>query len=161
MANIFKESTRTPALRDNFWQNYTLNELNLAEWEALCDGCGLCCLIKFVDDNDMVEYTDVACQLLDCNLGLCRDYPNRKTIVKDCVRLTTKILKKAWTWLPSTCAYKRLYLGQPLPNWHYLIAGQDCHNQAIRSFGAGGRVISETGLSDDEIGERVVRWVVV
>ena len=33
-------------LRAKFWENLPLEELNEAEWEALCDGCGLCCLVK-------------------------------------------------------------------------------------------------------------------
>ena len=26
-------------------------------------------------------------------------------------------------WLPSTCAYRLRWEGQPLPEWHYLITG--------------------------------------
>lgn len=151
-----------PVLREHFWQRYALNELSDAEWEALCDGCGVCCLVKFLDDDDasLVEYTDVACQLLDCQTGRCRDYANRKTQVPDCIRLSPTLLPKMM-WLPRHCTYKRLYLGQGLPSWHYLIAGWARHNRALAKLGAKGRVVSELGISEAAIEARIVRWVKV
>lgn len=146
-------------LRTNFWQ-LPLDTLNDSEWEALCDGCGVCCLVKFLDDDDpkFTEYTDVACQLLDCQTGWCADYANRQRIVPDCIRLTYQMLPDMM-WLPKHCAYKRLYLGQRLPTWHYLVAGQDSHDKAMDKVGVRKRCISEQGLSDEEIEERIVRWV--
>lgn len=100
-------------LRPNFWQNYPLSALTDDEWEALCDGCGVCCLVKYLDDDDVrqTEYTDVACKLLDTATGHCSDYPNRKRFVPDCIRLTVDMLPNMM-WLPRHCAYKRLYLGR-------------------------------------------------
>ena len=73
-------------IRPQFWQNYHLSELNQAEWEALCDGCGLCCLVKLEDDETHeIAYTKVSCKLLDCQPAHCSDYANRLNYVPDCM----------------------------------------------------------------------------
>ena len=147
-------------LRPKFWQRFSLSELTDDEWEALCDGCGVCCLVKYLDDDDvaLTEYTDVACQLLDCQTGACRDYTHRKQYVPDCIRLTYDMLADM-LWLPRHCAYKRLYLGQDLPAWHRLVAGETAHQKGVARVGVAGRCVSEQGLSDEMIEERIVRWV--
>ncbi|WP_440993180.1 YcgN family cysteine cluster protein [Cysteiniphilum litorale] len=111
------------SLRDNFWHLYPLKALNDAEWEALCDGCGLCCLHKLQDDEtNEIYYTKVACKLLDCSTCQCTNYPKRKQLVPDCLQLDLYHLKHAQHWLPETCAYKRRYHGKALPDWHPLIS---------------------------------------
>lgn len=147
-------------LRSNFWENYPLDELSCAEWEALCDGCGVCCLVKFLDENDVrfTEYTDVACQLLDCQTGQCLDYQNRQDTVPDCIRLTVAMLPDMM-WLPRHCAYKRLYLGQNLPAWHRLRQADGKHGAGFAKVTTAKRCVSESGLSDKAIEQRVVRWV--
>ena len=32
-----------------FWHDETLEEMSEAEWESLCDRCGLCCQIRVED----------------------------------------------------------------------------------------------------------------
>ncbi|MDO5652068.1 MAG: YcgN family cysteine cluster protein [Moraxella sp.] len=156
---MFYHITLDTNLRPQFWQKYSLSELNDDEWEALCDGCGVCCLHKFMDDDPQdTEYTDVACQLLDCTTGQCSDYANRKAYVADCIRLTPQMMP-IMMWLPRHCAYKRLYLGQNLPRWHYLVAGQQAHAKGLAKVGTAGRAVSECGMTDEMIEERVVRWV--
>lgn len=151
-------------LRPRFWQRFALEELTDDEWEALCDGCGCCCLIKYLDDDSQdVDYTDVACQLLDCETGYCQDYKNRQHFVPDCIRLTFDKLPQMM-WLPQHCAYKRLYLGCGLPDWHYLLTNdKQKTRQAMfaSNIGVAGRCISEVGLTDEQIEERVVTWVQV
>ena len=37
--------------KDKFWINKKLTELSHSEWEALCDNCGKCCVIKLQNEN--------------------------------------------------------------------------------------------------------------
>ena len=105
-----------------FWEK-PLAQLDRGEWEALCDGCGRCCLHKLEDEDTGQLYpTNVACKLLDRRAGQCTDYPNRKRHVADCVKLDPAKLDEL-EWLPSTCAYRLRYEGKPLFDWHYLISG--------------------------------------
>ena len=108
--------------RDNFWE-LPLAQLTRAEWEALCDGCGQCCLHKLEDeDTGEVHFTNVACRLLDTATAQCKDYRNRLAHVPDCLRLTPAKIA-AYQWLPATCAYRLRADGEPLRDWHYLISG--------------------------------------
>ena len=107
----------------NNWWDKPLGALDRGEWEALCDGCGRCCLHKLEDDETGELYpTNVACKLLDRRNGRCTDYPNRRRHVSDCVHLAPGKLE-GLDWLPSTCAYRLRAAGAPLPDWHYLISG--------------------------------------
>ena len=108
---------------DRPWWDKPLAALNRGEWEALCDGCGRCCLHKLEDDETGELFpTNVACKLLDRRHGRCTDYANRKKWVSDCVQLATGKLE-GLEWLPSTCAYRLRAKGEPLPRWHYLVSG--------------------------------------
>ena len=91
------------------------------EWESLCDGCGLCCLVKIEDeDTGEVFNTSVSCRQLDVDVCRCIDYKNRLTDVSMCIQLTLENLPRL-SWLPESCAYKRLYENKSLPTWHPLI----------------------------------------
>lgn len=161
---LFPEMGAAEPLRPQFWSRFALTELNHSEWEALCDGCGSCCLIKYIDNDDneeLVEYTDVTCQLMDCATGYCRHYATRQEHVPDCIQLTIENLPNMM-WLPSHCAYKRLYKGQALPSWHLLLTGDAVKTQQqmrAANVGVAGRCVSEIGMSDEEMETRVVHWV--
>jgi uncharacterized cysteine cluster protein YcgN (CxxCxxCC family) len=88
-----------------FWEAKSLDELDATEWEALCDGCGKCCLHK-LEDADTLElhFTNVACRLLDLENCRCGDYKARTRHVPDCMVLNAAQLEKI-DWLPETCAY--------------------------------------------------------
>ncbi|USE83323.1 YcgN family cysteine cluster protein [Acinetobacter tibetensis] len=145
-------------LRPQFWKKYPLEALTTQEWEALCDGCGLCCLVKLEDeDTQEVAYTKVACKLLDCTTARCSNYPERLDYVPDCIQLTPEKLRQIH-WLPASCAYRRLNEGKSLPSWHYL--NTDSRQSVIQARkSAAGRCISETEVDEEQIDEYIVRWV--
>jgi hypothetical protein len=106
-----------------FWEHKTLPELDHAEWESLCDGCGKCCLNKLEDDEGTVAYTRVACRLLDNQTCQCSLYKTRHAYVPECIVLTADTITKHLYWLPQTCAYRLIHEGRPLYDWHPLISG--------------------------------------
>jgi uncharacterized cysteine cluster protein YcgN (CxxCxxCC family) len=111
-------------LRDRYWERVKLKDMTPPEWEALCDGCGKCCLNKLEDaDTGEVFLTRLACRLLDCQTCRCGNYAQRKQLVPECIVLTPRTLKKHLYWMPATCAYRLLHEGRPLPEWHPLITG--------------------------------------
>lgn len=132
---------------DRFWETKTLAELDRGQWEALCDGCGKCCIHKLEDEETGDLYpTNVACRMLDRRSGQCKDYRNRRAYVPDCVRLTVKNVYTT-DWLPSTCAYRLRANGERLPDWHYLVCGD---REAVHAAGESTRGWT---VSEDDAGE--------
>jgi hypothetical protein len=149
---------RNEVLRPQFWERYPLGSLTPAEWEALCDGCGRCCLHKLeYEDTGDIAYTSIACRLLDVSTARCSDYPNRQHKVPDCVTLTPDNLSTI-KWLPTSCAYRRLYEGRKLAAWHPLLSGS---LNSVREAGISviGRVQSELDVAEEDVEEYVIRWV--
>jgi uncharacterized cysteine cluster protein YcgN (CxxCxxCC family) len=106
-----------------FWKQKALEELNSAEWESLCDGCGRCCLVKLEDeDSGEFHFTDIACKLFDKGTCRCADYAHRNRRVRDCIKLTPAKVRKL-SWLPPTCAYRLVAEGRDLAWWHPLVSG--------------------------------------
>lgn len=140
------------------WLNHPLHELTPEQWEALCDGCGRCCLHKLEDeDTGEVVYTRVACILLDTATAQCQDYPHRQSRVPGCVQITPDNVHSLY-WLPRTCAYRLRAEGRQLYDWHPLLSGsQGTVMQA--GIGVMGRVISEDKVDEDAYEDHVVRWV--
>lgn len=125
-----------------FWK-LPLERLTQDEWEALCDGCGQCCLHKVEDeDTGEIYHTNVACKLLNLKTAQCSDYANRRRFVPDCMKLTPQTAGNL-AWLPPSCAYRLRADGDPLPDWHYLVCGD---RDAVHKAGVSiaGKVISET-----------------
>ncbi len=130
------------ALRDRFWE-LPLDRLTRDEWEALCDGCGRCCLHKLEDeDTGEIVHTNVACRLLDTATARCKDYRHRKAFVPDCLRLTIRNVHDV-AWLPASCAYRLRAAGEPLRDWHPLVSG-DPMSVKRADISAAGKVVSET-----------------
>lgn len=143
-------------LAPKFWETKQLDQMNKAEWEAVCDGCGKCCLNKLEDeDTGDVALTRVACRLLDNETCLCTQYPIRHQFVPECIVLTPKTIEDNMYWLPRTCGYRLLYEGRPLYDWHPLIAGTP---DAIHAAGVTmqGRTVPEFEVDEDDWEDHII-----
>ena len=139
-----------------FWEKKKLHQLSKGEWEALCDGCGKCCLLKLEDeDTGKIEYTNIACKLLSKKNCRCLKYDERQNLVKDCIKLNYKNIDKI-KWMPKSCAYKVLLEGKKLPKWHYLISG-DYNTIHETGNSVRGKIIKENNSIDIE--DHIVDWV--
>ena len=111
-------------LGKRFWEKKPLQKMSAREWEALCDGCGKCCLNKLEDeDTGEVALTRVACRLLDDMSCQCAHYETRHAFIPECIVLKPENLDTHAYWMPQTCAYRLLWEGKPLPEWHPLLSG--------------------------------------
>ncbi len=137
-------------LRPRYWQTTPLNRMTQSEWEALCDGCGKCCLNKLEDDETgEVALTRVACRLFDDTTCRCGQYDSRHQFVPECISLSVKNIERNLYWLPETCAYKLLWTGKPLYDWHPLISGtaQSVHDAGISMQH---RTVAEFEVDEDD-----------
>ena len=141
-----------------FWKTKSLSEMSTEEWESLCDGCGRCCLNKLEDiDTGTIHYTNVACRLLDLKRCRCSQYTQRLDFVPDCISLSPKNIQTI-TWLPHTCAYRRLAEGKDLAWWHPLVSHSD---KTVHQAGISvrGKVVSEDAIPAQEFKERIIDWI--
>ncbi|MEL6508512.1 MAG: YcgN family cysteine cluster protein [Pseudomonadota bacterium] len=130
----FQDPIHRDGLRHRFWERVPLQKMSPGEWEALCDGCGKCCLNKLEDEETQeVALTRVACRLLDDQTCRCAQYDIRLQFVPECVQLSPKTLPDIAYWMPETCAYRLLHEGKPLYDWHPLISGdpQTVHDAGV------------------------------
>jgi uncharacterized protein len=168
-ANIIRQGTPKPrpegtgrdpidrgGLRPEFWRRFPIEDLPRDEWEALCDGCGKCCLIKLEDeDTGAVAYTDIACRLLDRDTCRCGHYALRRQLVAGCVVLDRDTIEDALAWMPETCAYRRVAQGLDLEPWHPLISG-DPESVHAAGISLRGRMVSEYDVDEDDWEDHVL-----
>ena len=141
-----------------FWEVKTLDDMSQDEWESLCDGCGRCCLHKLEDiDTGLYFYTDVACRLLNSETCQCMNYPERRSLVQDCVMITSDSSEQ-FDWLPLSCAYRRLFEGRSLEWWHPLVSGNTdtVHNAGISVCK---RSVNEDTVSQEELEDHIISWI--
>jgi uncharacterized cysteine cluster protein YcgN (CxxCxxCC family) len=140
-----------PSMTDPFWKTKKLEELTKPEWESLCDGCGLCCLVRLEDeDTGETVQSNIACRYLDQATCRCTDYENRKTNVPDCWKITPENIHQIY-WMPDSCAYRLVYEGKDLYPWHPLISGDknSVHEAGISYIG---EMVSEEDVDWDDLG---------
>jgi uncharacterized cysteine cluster protein YcgN (CxxCxxCC family) len=139
-----------------FWQTVKLADMSAAQWEAVCDGCAKCCLVKLQDeDSGEIVFTDIVCNLLDQQSCRCTHYTERTKLVPDCVKLTKDNLDKI-DFMPPSCAYRLLHEGKDLPQWHPLVSGS-ADSVVAAGMSVKGRVIAEMAFEGDSE-DRVVDW---
>jgi uncharacterized cysteine cluster protein YcgN (CxxCxxCC family) len=139
-----------------FWEKKKLSNMSEAEWEALCDGCGKCCLNKLEDeDSGDVALTRVACRLLDDTTCRCAHYQTRHQFVPDCIVLKPSTIEQHMYWLPKTCAYRLLHEGERLPDWHPLISGTP---ETVHAAGVSmrGSTVSEFEVADEDWEDHII-----
>lgn len=144
-------------LPERYWETTPLDQMTTDQWEALCDGCGKCCLnkIEYEDDGE-VAFTRIACRLLDGHTCRCTNYAIRHQFVPDCVSLTPEKLPKVAYWLPKTCAYRLLHEGKALKAWHPLVSGDpDSVHRANASVQ--GWTVPETEVHEDDWENYLIR----
>ncbi len=141
----------------HFWEQVSLHDMSREQWESLCDGCAKCCLHKLEDDESgEVFYTKVVCRYMDDNCR-CSQYQRRNELVPNCVWLRPEDVAE-FHWLPSTCAYRLVAEGKPLPEWHPLISGRP---ETVHEAGVSikGRALSEEYVHPDGMEEHIIHWV--
>ncbi|MFC6439519.1 YcgN family cysteine cluster protein [Bowmanella sp. JS7-9] len=158
-------------MTDRFWEQKSLDAMSREEWESICDGCGKCCLHKFIEDDDEaqegptdvihdgehIHYTNVVCGLLNTKTCSCTQYSKRTELVPDCVKLTKENLKDIF-FMPPSCSYRRLHEGRGLPSWHPLLNRGKKTAMYKAGMSIRGRIISENDADLDNFEDYIVMW---
>ena len=143
-------------LEPKFWERKKLKNMSKREWEALCDGCGKCCLNKIEDDETgRVLLTRIACRLFDDTTCRCGQYNIRHQFVPECISLTPDNISQHAYWLPKTCAYVLLWENKALFDWHPLMSG---NFDTVHKVGISiqGQTISEFEVNHDDWEDHII-----
>ena len=141
-----------------FWQSKQLIDMTNDEWELICDGCAKCCVIKLQDEEtEQLVFTDVACELLDGSTCRCTDYSKRSKRVANCAVLTPDNIEQFAKIMPSTCSYRLILEGKPLPSWHHLVSGNmnSIHKARMSVLG---QVRLKSDVDEHDLENYVVDW---
>ncbi|HHB83009.1 MAG TPA: YcgN family cysteine cluster protein, partial [Devosia sp.] len=108
------------------------------------------------EDTAEVFNSDVRCKLLDTHTCQCVDYANRKARVPDCIKLTPENVRTI-SWIPASCAYRRLAEGRGLAWWHPLIS-HDMNTVVQAGISVQGRTVAEEDVAPGEWENHAVDW---
>lgn len=114
-----------------------------ADWEAICDNCGKCCLMTLEDeDTGEMYHTNILCRYYDLENRRCTVYEKRCQLVPNCLKLTPDNVDKL-PFMPKTCAYRRLFdIGYK--------------EQSLKPIK--GRVVCETDVKFADLEDHIVDW---
>ena len=151
-----KNGSQKQRIQEGFWKNKPMSDMSRLEWEALCDGCGKCCLNKLEDeDTGEVALTRIACRLLDDQSCKCGQYPIRHQFIPDCIVLKPSNIDENAYWMPKTCAYRLLWSGQPLFDWHPLISGNP-ETVHTANISVRGMTLSEFDINEEDWEDHII-----
>lgn len=107
-----------------FYEEKKLSEFTDSEWEQVCMRCGKCCMIKF-QENNVIHFSNLICDFYDLTKGTCSCYKTRlQNPSTHCVKVDMNLLENSLDLLPPDCAYRLLYEGKKLPDYHPLVSGK-------------------------------------
>ena len=82
---------------ERFWETKKLEEMSREEWEALCDGCGKCCMEKLIFEDDTLAFKRVCPRMRSFNAVRIERY----LLVAQNVRLPTAQGRKTFARMAS------------------------------------------------------------
>jgi len=94
-----------------------------AAWENICEQCGLCCLLKYVDELGNIFLTNVRCAALDKDTHKCKCYDAdmdlRDNGCENCIalggtRVTRETINNDYP-VPSFCPYVKTFCEKTVP----------------------------------------------
>jgi uncharacterized cysteine cluster protein YcgN (CxxCxxCC family) len=155
----------------HFWETKTLQEMSDEEWESLCDGCGKCCLHKFIDDPELedasptdhiqqgekIHFTNIVCDLLNTKTCSCSQYEIRTQLVPDCVKLTKDNIKDIF-FMPTSCTYRRLHEGRGIPSWHPLLNRNKKTAMHKAGMSIRNKIVMESQVDLDNFEDYIAIW---
>lgn len=114
-----------------FWKKKKLSDFTEKEWEAVCMRCGKCCLHKRIEGN-RIFFSNQMCDGFDFKTGKCSRYKTR--LCDACAKIDLHLLRTKRALLPETCAYRLLFEGKELPDYHPLVSGdRDSAHKACKT----------------------------
>ncbi|MEO2268594.1 YcgN family cysteine cluster protein [Pseudoalteromonas sp. YIC-656] len=159
-------------LENKFWETKTLAQMNEQEWEAVCDGCGKCCLNKFIDSDEEDDesdfanelrpgeellFTNIACHYLDNKTCSCSAYDQRQKLVPSCVKLTKENMEQVY-YLPLSCSYRRLHEGRGLASWHPLLNKGKKSKMHAAGISVRNKIVKDSDVYMEDIEEHIADW---
>jgi len=148
---------RPDRIIEKFWEK-PLSQLSTEQWEALCDGCGRCCLKKFSDEeSDELVYTRVICSYFSEETSQCGCYEERTKLVPECLNVKDMDMQSV-NWMPDTCAYRLRFENKPLFPWHPLLAGSQ-EQMGVAGISINGKVVNEDNVHPQGFEEHIIHWV--
>ena len=92
------------------------------QWEDICEQCGMCCLVKYMDNMGNLFLTNVRCAALDKDSRKCKcyaaDMDSRDNGCENCIALggtcvTRETLNNDYP-VPSFCPYVKMFCKNPV-----------------------------------------------